>query len=470
MKHLVLHSLLILCTWAGLGAERASSRATPKPPTPPSNAQRFLFIVNTSASMRRLEHDGRQALFDMIYTGLDGYMQTGDTYGLWTFNDQITAGAFPMQGWNTNQLLSLASRATLFVKEQPYSGKKPCLEGVVTAAQSVLRVVEDLNILIISDETPHLQGTPFDDLVNGLYEKFADEVHRTGKPIVTSIVARDGLLANATVTLAGERIFLPPRPELVPPPAPAASQAKQSPAKPRTTLHADNSVPTPNQTQENSSRTIIITAQQKETKPGARSFAEPSPTVLPPTDPVPKVDQAHQSETPTPRQPDSPVLQAETSRSSLVATGTAAHSQTPIPAVPELPGLPQEYPTPLSPSASSAPSQTTPIPNSETARHDPPPGLPRIDSALATLGSAPRTVAAREPASAASLPPDQTRPETFALTGLAAPPVPSKTRVLIWLTAGIGFLVLAVSLAVVFWKLHRNAFQPSVITQSMEKR
>src|SRR6266567_3189871 len=68
-----------------------------RPPKAPADGNRFLFVVATSQSMERFEHSGRQAVFDLIYSGIDSQMRAGDTYGVWTFSDQIHAGVFPFK-------------------------------------------------------------------------------------------------------------------------------------------------------------------------------------------------------------------------------------------------------------------------------------------------------------------------------------------------------------------------------------
>lgn len=472
MKPLLLRVLLVLCAWAAWGAEPRPPKPTPKPPSLPGNGQRYLFIVNTSASMGRLEHNGRQALFDMIYTGLDGHMQTGDTYGVWTFNDQVNAGTFPMQVWTTNRLLDLASHATRFVKEQPYSGKKPALDSTVTAAQGVLRLIKDLNIIIICDEKARLHGTPFDELVNGLYEKLAPDLEKTKRPLVTTIVARDGLLANAAVTLAGEPILLPPRP--TPEPAvPVATNTVQSaasaspkPGSKSPPLQRDQEDPTESRPpRETHPRTIIISAKQKDPTPKPEIQPEPIPHALPPI-----MTNAESSPREKPLPPEPPAPSSPNPQASL-----SPASDTPMQAGPTLTAPPttstppptDETLQPTLPAVSVLP-QSSLGQSSRSPASGSPAGLPRVGSALGQLGSAPRTVAAREvnsPPTAAA----ETNLLASGLAGLATPPVGSKISPLFWLTAGICCLVLAAVLAGALWKLHRNACQPSVITKSLER-
>src|SRR5688572_22477019 len=87
-------------------------RAVPPQPRPAQDGHRFLFVVDISAAMRETDAANRQALFEMLFTGLDGQMRTGDTFGLWFYNDKLHTGIFPIQIWDEKDPLSVASLAT----------------------------------------------------------------------------------------------------------------------------------------------------------------------------------------------------------------------------------------------------------------------------------------------------------------------------------------------------------------------
>src|SRR3954453_2896530 len=91
--------------------------AAPKKPTRPAApvANRFLFVVETSSAMLPFEHAGRQAAFDLLYSGIDGQIHSGDSIGVWTFGESVHAGIFPMQVWLPEQKLQLAGQVGLFV-------------------------------------------------------------------------------------------------------------------------------------------------------------------------------------------------------------------------------------------------------------------------------------------------------------------------------------------------------------------
>jgi hypothetical protein len=197
------------------GAEAASSagqtntlprRASAKPPRAPAG-NRFLFILETSAAMATLEHGGRQAIFDLIYSAVDGRMRNGDTYGIWTFNELPSVGFYPMQTWDAQRNLEHASTAGRFLKMQKYE-KDGNLTNLLKQVQAVLRVAQDLNVFIVTDGNTPASGTPFDAEINAQYQANAPQLRETKRPLITILTARGGKLTAGCVTVAGEKIVL----------------------------------------------------------------------------------------------------------------------------------------------------------------------------------------------------------------------------------------------------------------------
>lgn len=228
---------LVVVQWMVLATAMAAPAKAPKP-APPGN--RFLFVLETSVGMSRLEHGGRQAIFDLIYSGVEGRMRKGDTYGIWTFNEQVSAGFYPMQIWDGQRNLEHAGAAGRFLRTQKYE-KEGHLTNLVNQLQTLLRVARDLNVFIATDGNTLVKGTPFDDEINTAYRASAVQVRYTSKPLITTLTARNGEFTSALVSLAGERIVLahlPPQTnETVEvakaPPAPATNDVVASaPPKP----------------------------------------------------------------------------------------------------------------------------------------------------------------------------------------------------------------------------------------------
>lgn len=185
-------------------------KTTAKPQPIMDSGERFLFVVDTSSRMRKLDDASGQTLFDLIFSGVSSHMTNGDTFGLWTFNEQAYAGQFPMQVWHSASNLPLASVAATFLKQQKYDGKAR-IGPLLTRLASVVTAVKDVNIFIISDGNTPLEGTALDTVLNGVYNQKRKEQKASKKPFITTLVMRGGQLVQGDVTLPGEAIQLPAR-------------------------------------------------------------------------------------------------------------------------------------------------------------------------------------------------------------------------------------------------------------------
>lgn len=220
----IMDRLLTVLAWCCLVA--AANGAAPQTNSTPALAfapQRFLFVVDTSQSMKKIDAAARQALFDLVFSGVNGHMRNGDTFGLWTFSEQLNAGRFPMQTWDSQDAMLLATTATKFLHAQKFEGKSyPAV--AVAKINSVIRQARDVNVILITDGSAPVQGTLFDAVINADYESKGRERAKAKKPFVTVLLGRDGCLTNAFVRIAGETFPLPQ-----PPFAPITAQKRVSP-------------------------------------------------------------------------------------------------------------------------------------------------------------------------------------------------------------------------------------------------
>jgi hypothetical protein len=175
-------------------------------PVPSNSGDRFLFVVETSSAMSRLGHSSRQAVFDLIWSGLDGHMRPGDTYGVWTYNAEPQPGKFPMQVWGTNTV-ELASRAGIFLREQPLE-KRTKFAPLMASLKTVIQVVKDVSIFVVTEGTVPVEDTPFDAEINATLKQRGGEARSARKPFVLTLIARGGALVHWSVTLPGESIKL----------------------------------------------------------------------------------------------------------------------------------------------------------------------------------------------------------------------------------------------------------------------
>src|SRR4051794_29776573 len=148
MKRTSLISVIIGIACIAIGNGNGNSALAATNVAKATQGNRYLIVVDTSTAMSKLEHGGRQTVFDVIFSGIDGRMRAGDSFGVWTFNDKVSAGVFPIQEWDPDKKLDLASHVGTFLKEQPY-GRKPLLDSALATTMSLVRTVKDLNIVVV---------------------------------------------------------------------------------------------------------------------------------------------------------------------------------------------------------------------------------------------------------------------------------------------------------------------------------
>ena len=87
--------------------------AFPTPPPPKCRRRtenRFLFIINTSAAMRPMTNGIRDAVLGLLQSRMQGQMRDGDTFGIWTYDDQLHTD-FPMQIWAESKSRTPSSKS-----------------------------------------------------------------------------------------------------------------------------------------------------------------------------------------------------------------------------------------------------------------------------------------------------------------------------------------------------------------------
>jgi len=424
--------------------------AAPKPAAPEGN--RFLFVVETSSAMLAFEHAGRQAAFDLIYSGINGQIHSNDTIGVWTFGETVHAGLFPMQVWVPEQKLQLASHIGLFVKNQHYDNQAH-LDRVITKLLPLIATVKDLTVLIVSGSNAVWKGTTFDQEINLAYEKAARESGNAKLPIITTLVARNGNIVHRSVTVAGEPISLPQSPAMV-------NVAQSNTAQPSSTT---NRAPVPNVTARAPVKNIIITSKKPVTNPEPQT-ATPSAAIPPsvsatfpvnPVDDKPTGASARPTESSTRAAgPDSGSPASQT----LALPVTAPPNSAPNSLAAPIPVAAKETPPPLNISVTS--SGGSPV-----ARVTP--RLNAAPSLLPALLPSAMPVAAREKPSATNM----------AVTGSAAPPLavanlnPPES-----IFTPRGFFLIgaaltgcAITLLFAARRFLRPAPRPSYITRSMDR-
>jgi hypothetical protein len=214
---------LLLCL--SLGAPQLAAQ-------PAVSSSRYLLIVDTSGSMQRRAKGMLSTVQDLLASGMQGQLRRGDTLGVWTFNEELYTGRFPLQVWEPEEQRAIGRRALAFLKAQHYA-KQPNLDKVIPALDHVVKDSEVITVILISAGDANIHGTPFDGRINDVYARWRNEQPKARKPLVTVLRARNGKIANCSVTPAPGPVEILPLP---PPEAPVVRTEKPAPAPPATRL------------------------------------------------------------------------------------------------------------------------------------------------------------------------------------------------------------------------------------------
>lgn len=401
---------------------------------PVSFPDRYLFIVDTSAAMRRRAPAVQKAVENLLRSSMAAQLQRGDTLGVWTFNDQLYAGRLPLQNWTPETADLITSNVVRYLKAQTYTGESR-FEAVVPTLRRIVGDSPRLTILLVSDGNEPITGTPFDAEIKRALDSKAREQEKARMPFVTVLRAVRGRIANATVNLAPwpvEFPRFPPEPKVVEAPKP---EPKPKPEPPRPTV--------PN----------LIVIGNKKKEPEAATNAVPAATTNSPT-----------PSTATPILPEGKTP-ATVATSSPVQTNIPNATELTTP--PTVPAPDTESPTanaPVQPVAKvdSDKAAATPVTLAAVA--------PRSEPSPAT--SVPETIAAETPVATPASPDEPatsataTNPPTDVAVAMASEPgaVP-------WVLIAAGTVPVVLGVGVFFF-LQRRARSPdrvSLITRSLDR-
>jgi hypothetical protein len=209
---------------------------TPPPATAANAApgERFLVIVETSAAMKKRAENVQKLVGNLISTGLRGEMATGSTVGLWTFNDQLHTGQFPLQLWTPQTSQRVAGAMVQFLQQQKYE-KTPRLATAWQVATNIVARSEHITVLIISSGAEPLTGTPFDAAIAESFRKNNDTQRKQDMPFLTILRAAQGKFVAFAVNMPPWPLEVPAYPDGLKPVAPApAVETKPAPPAPAT--------------------------------------------------------------------------------------------------------------------------------------------------------------------------------------------------------------------------------------------
>ena len=194
--------------------------------------KRVLFIIETSRETKALVAAEEKLVNALLETGLGGLLETNDTYGVWTFDDTLHIGQFPMQIWNPANRQELAARTTNFLKQRPRE-KSPKIDLIWRPLQNVIRNSPALMTVIVTTGKHPVSGTPFDEEINQYLKAHYREYQRKKTPVVIMLSSTEGEILRYSINPAIGDVRVPVLTVPPKPPQPAVAEKKTpAPEKP----------------------------------------------------------------------------------------------------------------------------------------------------------------------------------------------------------------------------------------------
>lgn len=370
-------------------------------------AHRYLFIVETSRAMQPRKDGALKTLQDLLGSSVGEELRSGSTLGLWTFNDALYAGRFPLRIWNPETRAETTESLLGFVRSQPFE-KKAGFDEVSPALNRLVESSDWLTVVLVCSGEERIEGTPFDPAINEFCRTWREQQQTARMPFVVILRAAKGRLLSYTLNCAQWTVELPPLPPEPPAPAPVPQPAPIAKVEPPPPQPAS---PPPAPVM---AAPLILSGRKSE------------PEKVPP------------APAPSPEQP------------ATSASPAATESLRPSNPVPTSPAL--ELPAPVDSKAQ---------PNAEAT----------ISSAPGATGAAtPEAHAPPVPAPQAALSAPASATSPAMATGSASAR-PVATKGVLWiLGAGVvAGVVAGVAVLLVLWRRRARAHPASFITRSMEK-
>jgi hypothetical protein len=195
--------------------------------TSSSYSHRCLFIFDTSRSMERRVDGAQQTVVNLLSSGLNGQLHPRDTLGVWTYNEDLYSGRFPLQEWGPDARKKVPSTVTSFLVSQKFE-KQAHFAKVLPPLQRLATNSTLLTIILISSGEEELHGTPFDQQINATYAQWREQQAKNRMPFVTLLRVVKGKMTAYAATAAPWALDVPP----LPPEARPGSVAQAKPAPP----------------------------------------------------------------------------------------------------------------------------------------------------------------------------------------------------------------------------------------------
>ena len=212
--------LLLAMMFLALGVQLAEGQQT----------RRFLFIFETSPTIKKNLPVVKNALAKMFENNLQGELHLDDEIAVWTVDEDVHYDPKLLGGWSPESAATYAKQLDEHLDDQHYT-RHASLNAIQPALSRVVKNSERLTVLIFCDTQSHMAGTPDD---NGINQAITNTAAKVKAPIPLVIVLRSyrGEYVGSSVNHSAD-LDIPPfplPPKSTPPPTPTVSRLVTPPA------------------------------------------------------------------------------------------------------------------------------------------------------------------------------------------------------------------------------------------------
>lgn len=196
------------------------------------SSNRFLFIVDTSSSMKNHRSEEQKVMSQILMSSANGQLRPGDTLGQWTFNKNVYAD-FPLKTWGTAPVEEIVWTFTNFINRQHFEGPSH-LEKALVEMHHVMKMSDVITVVILHNGKGQIKGTPFDEEINAECAKSFKKSGDKGLPVAVVLQTRGGDIISYRMAFYPWQVVVPE----VPPPVFEAPKivAQIAPPRPVTIL------------------------------------------------------------------------------------------------------------------------------------------------------------------------------------------------------------------------------------------
>jgi len=190
---------------------------------------RFLFIFETSPTLKRSLPSVEKSLEAIFTNRLPGELRAGDEIGVWTMDDKLHTGQFPLTTWAPSNAVVFSTSLKFFLEKQSFR-QNGNFAQLTTSLNNVAENSERLTVFIFYDGQTGISGTPFDDGVRNIFKESAAGQKKLRQPFIVVLRAQLGKFIACAVTLPPNRLNVPEFPPLPVKPPPVVVPVMVTPA------------------------------------------------------------------------------------------------------------------------------------------------------------------------------------------------------------------------------------------------